>query len=198
MTQEELLQEELAWQWDQRLLEDITFLNQSGIKGGTRQILAYLGQSNTKKNRILVNRWLSNKEAPSPAIQTELHSLFITYGNSDLIKKLKLKNKENKIETLKLSNLDIALNAVKEDLLKRNIKIEAQPIIDKPPTSVRIKEGGCGKRCFSSPEQAKLHNKNTNWRLRSYYCSKCNSYHVTNQDKRENRKLTEGPQHRDF
>jgi len=48
----------------------------------------------------------------------------------------------------------------------------------------------CAKRCFTSDEKIKQHLKrlrshgaSQGFRVRTYYCSKCHAYHVTNHEK---------------
>ena len=47
----------------------------------------------------------------------------------------------------------------------------------------------CAKRRYHSVEAAKRAHRRAGWRLRPYWCSRCGGYHVSNAEKRTNRRV---------
>lgn len=48
----------------------------------------------------------------------------------------------------------------------------------------------CRKRAYTSRDQAKRANRKASFRLSVYWCDRCRSYHVTNRQKRMDKRST--------
>jgi hypothetical protein len=88
-----------------------------------------------------------------------------------------LRGLENKLFQLSSDNIKLQQDVANLKLQLKTRK-KAKQVPDSPNSR---KSTGCGKKCYPSTNKARKASRTLGSRIRTYFCTKCNAWHVTSQ-----------------